>query len=304
MDLSISVDVVSSLTKEEFLRRYHRPQKPVVIKGLMQSMPAGEKWSLDWFKAEMGDEEIEVYDNEAEHHKYSAITEPDIKMSFGEYLDIIAKDEPTSLRMFLADLFKVNPTLRQDFPCPPIMKGVLGRIGYMFLGGKDTEVRMHFDIDASCVLLTQAFGHKKVRLFGPENNKLLYKLPLNSHSAVDLDHPDYDRYPGLRYVQGAEIILEPGDALYMPSRYWHHITYLDGGMGVSYRKLSPNPMDWLRGVAHLGLYMPLDKALNRLLGKRWYEYKEKVADQRAQKAIARLNGQPEPSWWDILTPTH
>ncbi len=287
IDLSLQIDVVENISRKEFMENYHKPQRPAIIKGLVDQQPAGGKWTLEWFKTYMGDEMIGLYDNKVERHKWSTTTVPDIKMKFSEYLDIINRDEPTDLRMFLADLYKIRPDLRNDFSCPDFYKNPLGKLGFMFLGGKDTVVRMHYDVDSSCVLLTQIFGDKEVILFSPENTKYLYKVPFNTHSFVDINHPDFEQFPGLRYAQGYRMVLRPGDSVYMPAGYWHYITYLNGGMGVSHRMMSPKVGDWLRGAAFMGISMPFDKVMNRLYQQRWYQHKNELMHRKVNESVAK-----------------
>jgi len=125
-------------------------------------------------------------------------------------------------------------------------------------------------------------------MIAPEYSALLYKLPLNTHSLVNLDEPDYKKYPGLAYVKCYECILEPGDSLFMPSGYWHYITYLDGGFSVSYRKMALGLKTKIQGFLNVFIYMPLDKILNFVIGKNWLRYKENKAVKRATEAIARM----------------
>lgn len=286
LDLSLKIDVVdASISRKEFDRKYHKAQKPVLIKGLVNQQPAGKKWTIEWFKEFMGDEMIEVYDNKNKRHERSTTTGGDFEMPFGEYLDIIAKDEHTDLRMFLVNLYKLRPELKKDFSCPTIAKGILGRLGFMFLGGKDTDVRLHFDVDNNCVLLSQIFGRKRVVLFGPEYTDLLYRLPFNTHSNISINNPDYEKYPALRYVKGYDFILEPGDAVYMPAGYWHYNTYLNGGMGVSYRRMNPTLKGILKSIFTLGFLLPFDKLMNRFFEERWFNYKTKVMHKRVNAAI-------------------
>ncbi len=144
---------------------------------------------------------------------------------------------------FLFNMFKEFPELRKEFPTPEIIKGPLGNIGFAFFGGKNTKVRFHYDIDCSSVLMTQIIGRKRVILIPPLYNSLIYKVPFSSFSLIDPDAPDFEKFPALRYVQGYDFILHPGDALFMPSCYWHFNTYLEGGMAVSYRALATKPAD-------------------------------------------------------------
>src|SRR5688572_499638 len=277
------IDVVKEISEKDFRKNYLKPQRPVVIKGLAEKTPAGSKWNVDYIKEVCGDVMVDVYDN-SNANSASAYTNPDLKMRFDEYVSTIVKDEPTTLRMFLFNMFKARPQLRDDFPCPSIMKGIMGRVGFMFFGAKGIKVRIHQDMDMSNVLLTQFYGRKKVVLVPPQYSDLLYKLPYNTHSLVDLDKPDYEKYPGLRYIKTFECTLEHGDSLFMPSGYWHYITYLDGGFAVSYRKMAQS-LEWkMRGFLSLCVYMPFDKLMNRILGEKWLPMKEKLAQEKANKA--------------------
>jgi hypothetical protein len=42
---------------------------------------------------------------------------------------------------------------------------------------------------------------------------------------VDFDQPDHERYPRFEEALGAahEAVLEPGDAIYVPYMWWHHV---------------------------------------------------------------------------------
>jgi ribosomal protein L16 Arg81 hydroxylase len=284
---TFAVEEISGIDPRTFRRDYLEPQKPVVIKGLAATQPAGTKWTVDYIRKICEDVEVEVYDNN-KNNAASAYTKGDMKMRFGDFLDVMLKEEPTSLRMFLFNMFKQKPELRKDFKCPDLIKGVMGRIGFMFFGAKDIKVRIHQDMDMSNVMLTQFHGRKRVVLVSPEYSRLLYKLPFNTHSLVDLDQPDFEKYPGLRHIKIYECVLQPGDSLFMPSGYWHYITYLDGGFAVSFRKMAASWKWKLRGLISLGVYMPLDKLMNRLTGSFWLSFKERLAHRRAQKELRKI----------------
>ncbi|KAG7251595.1 hypothetical protein CRUP_001379 [Coryphaenoides rupestris] len=46
---------------------------------------------------------------------------------------------------------------------------------------------------------------------------------------VDFDNPDYERFPNFRKLVGYEAVVGPGDVLYIPMYWWHHIESLLGG---------------------------------------------------------------------------
>jgi len=287
MDLTLNIDTIERISRKEFDRNYFYPQKPVVIRGITDDQPAGKKWTIKWFKENHGDIIVDLVDSTVVKYTKTAVTKPDLRMRFADYLDILASNKPTDYRIFLFNIFKVVPELKNDFKCPEIFESVLKDMGFVFFGGINTVTRMHQDIDMSNVLLTQFDGKKRVVLFSPDQSALLYRLPFNTFGLVDVDNPDYEKFPGLKYVKGYDVNLERGDAIFMPSGYWHHIVYTTSGFGVSFRR--PGTLDKvLKGGANLGVFMPIDKLLDKTLGNRWYTYKQKIAFSRASKTLQRI----------------
>jgi hypothetical protein len=96
-------------------------------------------------------------------------------------------------------------------------------------------------------------GHRRFTLFPPEQLQNLYIGPLDftpagqAISLVDFKHPDLERFPkfaeAIHHAQVAE--LEPGDAIFIPSMWWHHIESLDSlNVLVNYWwRQSPSFMD-------------------------------------------------------------
>lgn len=288
MNLSLKVESVDAreMNRERFRREYVSKAKPLILNGFADLFPAGRKWTFEYLDQKIGDHIVGIIDNSVK--KNTAVTAPDLKMKFSEFSAIIRRDEETPYRIFLFNMFRECPEMRMDFPTPALVKGVLGNLGLTFFGGRNTTVRFHFDIDCSGVLMTQLIGRKRVILIPPAYDKLLYKIPFASFSLVDLEKPDYDKFPGLQYVEGHDFILQPGDALFMPSRYWHFNTYLEGGMAISYRILASSPADVYNGIMNTTLRLLFDKSMNSLMGERWMEKKKVTAVRNALNAMKKL----------------
>jgi len=98
--------------------------------------------------------------------------------------------------------------------------------------GSRTRVSAHFDFpdNIACVVA----GRRRFTLFPPDQVGNLYVGPLDrtpsgqAISVVDVSKPDLERYPrfaeALAVAQVAE--MEPGDALFVPSMWWHHVESL------------------------------------------------------------------------------
>jgi hypothetical protein len=143
--------------------------------------------------------------------------------------------------------------------------------------GNRTTVAAHYDVldNVACVCA----GRRRFTLFPPDQLANLYIGPIDftpagqSISLVDLDEPDFDRYPrfaeALQHAQSA--VLEPGDAIFIPSMWWHHVQGLDN--------LNILINHWWRDVpAHMG--PPGDALLHAILNIRDLPAAQRRAWQR------------------------
>lgn len=98
--------------------------------------------------------------------------------------------------------------------------------------GSQTRVSAHFDFpdNIACVVA----GKRRFVLFPPDQLANLYVGPLDKTpsgqaiSLVDFANPDFDRFPRFRDALDAALVCElaPGDAIYIPSMWWHHVESL------------------------------------------------------------------------------
>lgn len=90
----------------------------------------------------------------------------------------------------------------------------------------------HFDQSSNIACVVA--GRRRFILFAPEQVANLYIGPLDFAptatpiSLVDFRAPDFTRFPRFRVALAAARVaeLEPGDAIYMPPLWWHHVESL------------------------------------------------------------------------------
>jgi hypothetical protein len=131
--------------------------------------------------------------------------------------------------------------------------------------GNQSRIAAHYDIPDNLACITA--GKRRFTLFPPEQLANLYVGPLDftpagqSASLVDFHDIDFKQYPkfqqALNNAQVAE--LSAGDALFIPSMWWHHVEALsDFNILVNY---------WWRKVDHF-MGAPIDAMNHALLSIR------------------------------------
>ena len=147
-----------------------------------------------------------------------------------------------------------------------VSEGRMGRYSRtaFFASSVGAITRLHFDHYDNLYL--QLRGRKRFVILAPLEARGLYAFPLHhpldqrarvhidaveqaaAHAAGDHDPAHVASqaaayqaaYPRLGDVRGFEIILEPGDMLYIPHHWWHHVETIGGDEGVDRLSLSLN----------------------------------------------------------------
>lgn len=285
------VDVVEHISPGDFKKKYYHPQVPVVIKSLAHDWPAFTKWDWDYLKEVAGKKQVGIYNN-VKSDAYTPVNKADNYTSFGEYIDMIRKG-PAAWRIFLFNIFSHAPQLSKDFTWPEhLMKGFVKRAPMLFVGGQGSITHMHFDIDLSHILHTQFMGKKRVLLFPNEEQYKLYRKPFEVLSIADFSKyydaeetkVDLKEFPALAHANGYDIILEPGDTLFMPGGYWHHMEYMESGFAMSLRALNPSIGLKLKGLWNILGMRGIDTLMKKTAPIKWYDWKKKKIYAAAAKA--------------------
>ena len=222
--------------------------KPIVLKGLVSHWPAVKA-------AQQGKAEAIAYMRSLSQHKQQQVMvfkgKPEIKGRFfynndlsGFNFDRSGASLDSMLTQFeLLGESDTDPacyigSTSVDSCCPSFREqndinlAGLDSLASVWMGNQ-TRIAAHFDSpnNIACV----SAGRRRFTLFPPEQLANLYVGPVDftpagqAISLVDFHEPDFTRYPrfkdALQEAQVAE--LEAGDAIYIPSMWWHHVEALD-----------------------------------------------------------------------------
>ncbi|WP_261511410.1 cupin-like domain-containing protein [Chryseobacterium paludis] len=284
-----TVQKVRKIPSRNFLNLYMKPCVPVILEDFVDpESPAFKKWNYDYFKEIAGNHLVNIYGSDLESLDRVA-SKPISQTPFSEYLNLIST-QPTEQRLFLFNLLTIKPEMKSDIHYNDVTNGkILKWLPFMFFGGKGSITRNHIDIDMSHVFITQFQGIKKIWLFPWEQSSLMYKLPYNFHSLANIKEPDYNEFPALKYVNGYEAIIHPGETLYIPSGWWHYIQYETEGYSVSIRALPSSLLEKWRGFKNLVMIRHFDNAMRNLFKERWFKFKVGKAHRKAKRAVSKIS---------------
>ena len=180
------------------------------------------------------------------------------------FADIVASQhDATSPTFYVGStaIDSVFPNLRKDNDLDFLADKALASIWM----GNQTRIAAHYDApdNIACVIA----GERRFTLFPPEQIANLYIGPIDftpagqPASLVDFHAPDFAKFPKFKQAIAASqsAILNPGDAIYIPANWWHHVEGLsDFNVLINY---------WWRQVGnHVGV--PNDALLHAILAIR------------------------------------
>ncbi|CEF98637.1 JmjC domain [Ostreococcus tauri] len=230
------------LTAKEFRREYFKVDRPVGLVGLGADWPAMRKWDdLRWWSAFHGHRsvplELGAYDDEGNWREtvktmHEFVME-DLQPSVSGRSNAVA---------YLAQHRLVDhlQSLSSDFTVPEFCAKSLERIN-VWMGTAGTVTPCHFDTYDN--LLGQVAGYKLVRLYLESDTPYMYRCSSGSgsgrhaqgnFSAVDVENPDLDRFPEFANATPFDVLLAPGDFVYVPAKTWHHVRAVTASISLNF----------------------------------------------------------------------
>lgn len=279
------IERVKTISKADFFNNYVKKQIPVVVEELTHDWPAYEKWRLNYIKEVAGDKTVPLYDDRPVKAE-DGFNEAHAKMKMSDYIDLLEKG-PTNYRIFLYNIMKEVPVLKNDFKWPNIGLNLVKQLPMLFFGGENSKVFMHYDIDYSNILHFNFNGEKQCILFAPDQTKYMYKIPhsLISREDIDFDNPDYEKFPALKYAEGYICNLKHGEMLYMPEGYWHYMKYLTPSISMSLRAFPRKISNLANAAYNVFVMRHYDNYMRKKRGQAWIDWKNEEAVKRTHQEL-------------------
>jgi lysine-specific demethylase 8/hypoxia-inducible factor 1-alpha inhibitor (HIF hydroxylase) len=284
-------DVLASfLSTEDFKTLYRTPGIPIVIRGLLGAEP---EWNLDYLCQQLGDREFPVrqygwerYQQDKRQWNTMGSGVETQTMPFIHYAKLLQNGEAQQQDLYLGKVALTHTPLANS----SALKQVEARLGLkapvsaanLWVGLAGHVTCLHCDpFDG---ILMQFCGSKRVVLFPPSQLGNLYPFSIWEHlrhglkrrasySQVYPDRPDFDAFPQFKAAlqHRYEVILQRGDALFIPVGWWHEVTTLGTGVVCSVNRfwsISPRSralQSWNKWRIHLGSLLAMPHILWNLL---------------------------------------
>jgi len=232
---------------ESFVQRHWRPGTPGIFTDIVRQWPAFRRWSLADFRCRFGDETVEA----CVGRERLADADPlwdrcAATMTLATFIDRLEAGSANDAYIIAKNALLQRPGLApllEDIALRPEVFGEsvdLGRIA-LWLGGAGTHTPLHHDGDNT--MFCQVVGRKRFRMAPPEQLALLD----HARGVFNLWDPCEPEVAAESPGPLVELVLEPGDALFIPAGWWHQVDALDPSISVSIQQFAwPNDYNWYR----------------------------------------------------------
>ncbi|SCK51732.1 Cupin-like domain-containing protein [Variovorax sp. HW608] len=243
------VEKRSSPSREEFIERYVRGCRPVVLTDVARDWPAMQRWSPEDLKQRFGRFDVEIQDGRDADPNYEENKLAHRRVvPLGPFVDRVLAGGPTNDYYLTANNEVLrgeafSPLLADIGSLPPACdRSQLADRSSFWFGPAGTKTPLHHD--TIMLFHTQVVGRKRWRLVSPLETPKLYNFN-GVFSPVDIDDPDLGRYPLFKEVTILDVVVEPGETMFLPLAWWHQVVSLDLSMSLSYSNLDvPNDFSY------------------------------------------------------------
>lgn len=237
-----------NVDRGRFEREIAGKGEPAVLRGLVADWPAvraardGDEALADFLRGVAADEPFEAWFGEPEiagrfgyNDDFSGFNHDRRLATVDQLLNLLLRqrgvEQAYSMYAGGIPVRRHLPGLLPTIPVP-ILDMERDTLISLWLGNR-TRTAAHWDLpqNLACVVA----GRRRFTLFPTDQIANLYVGPLDFTlagqpiSLVDIESPDLERFP--RFAQALEAArtaeLGPGDALYIPSLWWHAVQSLD-----------------------------------------------------------------------------
>jgi lysine-specific demethylase 8 len=215
---------------------WRAPARPLVLRGVARDIVARRRWTPEALREDFGGFAIPVALIGASGQvnvdpRRGVVREP---RRLAEFLERLRSDAP--IGYLTARFEELPPALHAELETPTYARGEPWLVAKLWISHEGTVSALHWDLADN--LHVQLCGRKRFSLVSPAESASVYPAGLLSSipngSLVNLDAPDLARFPRLASAELHVAELEPGDGLYIPRRWWHHVRTVEVSISANW----------------------------------------------------------------------
>ncbi|MEH2283667.1 MAG: cupin-like domain-containing protein [Nostoc sp.] len=240
---------INKPSTEQFLETWKQYQ-PFIIEDVAKHWDACKKWSNDYLIEHCGNNLVPIrffqktfltdYKNFAFHDGYNLEKEMKYKEYVKDYVENKGNNnDGLGCYLIEADIEKYFPEIVGDVTYPEYLSSKPFVSLWHGFSSKDFTSASPLHFDRIHNIFVQIRGKKRILLF-PPSNYLSFYPPLEDssgmghNSKVNPDIFDLESFPKFPWQERIEVILQPGEILYIPPFWWHHVTAVDENISLSF----------------------------------------------------------------------
>lgn len=229
-----AVAIVDQVQSSHDFEQIVKDGQPVIMSNLDVGSCMAE-WTLPNLTTKIGGERLIVV-HEASHRNmdFQLKNFKYVKKPFLDFVDEIIQGSPQYLRSLSsqnpsgkpADISVDFPELASSFELPPQFDIVKQKMhsSVLRISGPVT-MWLHYDVMAN--VLCQIHGTKRLILYPPSDVSLFFIPPGTSSSSINCFDTGPDRHSSLNQAHPQEVLLRPGNVLYIPPLWLHTASPVD-----------------------------------------------------------------------------
>lgn len=228
------IPTVHAIDPNLFFRDYHHRNRPVKLTGLVDHWPAMQRWTLDYLADKIGDAVVELQGQRLEGDDYEMAKDRHKRhVKFSEFTALLRQTESSNDFYITAYNDTVNKQalapLWEDVGDISLLKSSGGNDGFFWMGSRGTITPFHHDLTNN--LLLQISGRKRVTMVAAYDTAHMRN---HLHCFSEWASPDDIRALGEAAPKLWQCDIGPGEAVFLPVGWWHHVEALDHTVGMSF----------------------------------------------------------------------
>lgn len=261
---ALAVDSIdaSAISPEQFQREYVARNRPCVLRGAVTHWPAFERWQHpDYLKSKV--DNVMLSARSAPTAEYVGVADQAIRadleakdraifehITFHDFIDRAT----TSAEQLVLHSIPLNgrtglQALNADVAAFSFVRNLAGSRMYpsiraFFYRHSYTDWHYHASDEA---LMTQVVGSKEVLLLAPDQASWDAMWPVLCQTGYGFG-VDHQRFPKYAEIRPSRVIVNAGDALFIPTYWWHAVASVDNQFGITVAATFKTPLhinaDW------------------------------------------------------------